>query len=179
MINERQARKFCKEDLSKIKNYAKAIADTTQVWDCHHMTETWWNCSKQELIDNECYYNRKACELIFLTRAEHNRLHNKGKTVTDETRRKLSETLKGHTVSEETRRKMSEAKKGRARSDETRRKISESLKGENNPFFGQHHSEESRKKMSEAKKGKHSTEETKQKISEARMRYLAKKRGEI
>ena len=162
MINERQARKFCKEDLSKIKNYAKAIADTTQVWDCHHMTETWWNCSKQELIDNECYYNRKACELIFLTRAEHNRLHNKGLTRSEETRRKLSETLKGHTVSEETRRKMSEANKGRARSDETRRKISESLKGENNPFFGQHHSEESRKKMSDAAK-----------------RRWAKKRGEI
>ena len=162
MINERQARKFCKEDLSKIKNYAKAIADTTQVWDCHHMTETWWNCSKQELIDNECYYNRKACELIFLTRAEHNRLHNKGLTRSEETRRKLSETLKGHTVSEETRRKMSEANKGRARSDETRRKISESLKGENNPFFGKHHSEESRKKMSDAAK-----------------RRWAKKRGEI
>lgn len=179
MINERQARKFCKEALSKIKNYEKAIADTTQVWDCHHMTETWWNCSKQELIDNECYYNRKACELIFLTKAEHRRLHNKGKTVADKTRRKLSETLKGHTVSEETRRKISEANKGRARSDETRRKISESLKGENNPFFGQHHSEESRKKMSEAWKGKHLSEEHRRKICEARKRYLAKKRGEI
>ena len=135
MINERLARSYCKEDLSKIKNYAKAIADTTQVWDCHHMTETWWNCSKQELIDNECYYNRKACELIFLTHAEHTRLHNKCRTVTDETRRKLSESHKGRTLSEEHRRKLSEA-----------------IKGKTSPRKGVTLSEETRKKMSDAAK---------------------------
>ena len=135
MINERQARKFCKEDISKIKNYDKAIADTTQVWDCHHMTETWWNCSKKELIENECYYHRKACELIFLTHAEHTRLHWKGRTSTfkgrthsEETRMKISESLKGHTFSEDTRRKISEANKRRTLSEETRRKISEARK---------------------------------------------------
>lgn len=41
MINEKLAKIYCKEDISKIKNYDKAIADTTQVWDLHHMTETW------------------------------------------------------------------------------------------------------------------------------------------
>ena len=138
MIDEKQARKFCKEELSKIKNYDKAIADTTQTWDCHHMTETWWNCSKKDLIDNECYYNRKACELIFLTHAEHTRLHMKGK--------------KRGPFSEEHRRKMAEAKKGKHRSEETRKKISEAKKGEKHPFYGKHHSEESRKKMSEAQK---------------------------
>ena len=113
MINERQARKFCKEDISKIKNYDKAIADTTQVWHCHHMTETWWNCSKKELIENECYYHRKACELIFLTHSEHLRLHLKGKNLSEETRRKMSEARKGRTFTEEWRRKMSEAAKRR------------------------------------------------------------------
>ena len=130
MINEQQARKFCKEDLSKIKNYDKAIADTTQVWDCHHMTETWWNCSAKELIENECYYNRKACELIFLTHSEHARLHNKGKKFSDEHRRKISEAAKN--ISDDTRRKISEAKKGKKRkpfTEEHRRKISEAKKG--------------------------------------------------
>ena len=97
MINEKQAKKYCKEDLSKIKNYDKAIADTSQTWDLHHMTETWWNCTAQDLIDNECYYNRKACELIFLTHAEHTKLHNKGKKYSTEHRRKLSEARKGMT----------------------------------------------------------------------------------
>ena len=162
MINERHVKKFCKEDLSKIKNYAKAIADTTQVWDCHHMTETWWGCTKKDLIENECYYNRKACELIFLTRAEHTRLHNKGLTRSEETRRKISESLKGKTQSEETRRKSSESNKGLTRSDETRQKISAVTKGEKNPFYGKTHSEESRRKMSDAAK-----------------RRWAKKRGEV
>ena len=169
MIDERRARRYCKEDLSKIKNYDKAIADTTQVWHCHHMTETWWNCSKQELIDNECYYNRKACELIFLTHAEHTRLHNKGRTFSEETRRKLSEATKGEnnpmygkTRSEETRRKMSESQKGRTFSEETRQKLSEAHKGKTSPRKGVTLSDESRKKMSDAAK-----------------RRWAKKRGEI
>ena len=129
MINEKKARIFCKEDISKIKNYDKAIADTTQVWHCHHMTETWWNCSKQELIDNECYYNRNACELIFLTPSEHHKLHNKGKHLSDETRRKLSEANKGKKLSEEHRRKLSEANKGKHHTEEWRRKSGESHKG--------------------------------------------------
>ena len=128
MINEQQARKFCKEDLSKIKNYDKAIADTTQVWDCHHMTETWWNCTRKELIENECYYNRKACELIFLTPAEHARLHKKGKKFSEDKRRKISEAKKGHIVTEETCRKISEAHKGLTHSEETRRKMSDAAK---------------------------------------------------
>ena len=110
MIDEKRARKYCKEDISKIKNYDKAIADTTQTWECHHMTETWWNCSKKDLIANECYYNRKACELIFLTRAEHRRLH-KGRTFSEEARKHMSEAQKGKTFSEEHRGKISEARK--------------------------------------------------------------------
>ena len=137
MINEKQARKYCKEDISKIKNYELAIADTTQTWHCHHMTETWWNCTAKDLIDNECYYNRKACELIFLTHAEHRRLHQKGKMYSEESRRKISEALKGKKKSEEHCKKMSESLKGRTvwnkgknniYSDETIKKMSESHK---------------------------------------------------
>ena len=129
MINEKLAKRYCKEELTKIKNYDKAIADTTQVWHCHHMTETWWNCTAKELIENECYYNRKACELIFLTNSEHTRLHMKGKTVTNETRRKMSEAKKGKTNSAEHRRKISESMKGIVRSEDTRKKMSEAKKG--------------------------------------------------
>ena len=135
MINEYYAKLFCKEDISKIKNYDKAIADTTQTWHCHHMTETWWNCTRKELIENECYYHRKACELIFLTPEEHKRLHMKGVTRSEETRRKLSEAKKGRTsnrkgvtLSADTRKKMSESHKGHTLSEETRRKISEANK---------------------------------------------------
>ena len=135
MINIKKVKRYCKEDISKIKNYEQAIADKTQTWVCHHMTETWWNCTAQELIENECYYNRKACELIFLTPEEHKSLHMKGKILSEETRRKISESHKGKILSEETKRKLSEANKGntyhkgKKHSEETRRKISESNKG--------------------------------------------------
>ena len=155
MINVYLAKKFCKEDLSKIENYDKAISDKTQTWHCHHRTEIWWNCSKKDLIENECYYGRKACELIFLTPTEHKSLHSKGKIVSEETKQKMSKALKGHLCNEETKRKISAANKGKIVSEETRIKIGE------------------------ASKGRYLSEETKKKISEARKKYLANKRGEI
>jgi hypothetical protein len=56
---------------------------------------------------------------------------NKGKTHSEETKRKMSELKKGITrkMSEETKRKISEALKGKTLSEDTRKKISESLKG--------------------------------------------------
>ena len=128
MIDEYRAKKFCKEDLSKIENYYKAISDDTQTWHCHHRTEIWWNCTKKDLIDNECYYNRKACELIFLTPAEHKSLHSKGKIVSEETKQKMSKAQKGKPRSKESIKKRSETVKGRHLSEETKKKISEARK---------------------------------------------------
>ena len=128
MIDVYRAKRFCKEDISKIENYDKAISDTTQTWHCHHRTEIWWNCSKQDLIENECYYNRKACELIFLTPEEHVKLHHKNKIVSEETKQKMSKAQKGKPRSIESIRKRSETVKGRPLSEEHRRKISEARK---------------------------------------------------
>ena len=137
MINESRVKKYCKEELSKIENYDKAVADTTQIWDLHHRTEIWWNCTAQELIDNECYYNRKACELIFLTKSEHTRLHNMH--MSEDRRIKMSNSMKGKNV-------------GKFPSEETRKKLSESRKGKT-PFKGHHHSEKTKQKLSDARKG--------------------------
>lgn len=133
--------KFCKEDISKIENYDKAMADTTQIWHCHHRTEIWWNCSRKDLIDNNCYFNRKACELIFLTPEEHMRLHRKNSHCSEETKKKRSESLKG----------VNTWSKGKVVSAETRRKIAETLKGK---MKGVKKSEEHRRKISELHKGK-------------------------
>lgn len=128
MIDTYRAKKFCKEDISKIENYDKAISDNTQTWHCHHRTEIWWNCSKKDLIENECYYNRKACELIFLTPAEHKSLHSKGKIVSEETKQKMSIAQKGKPRSKDSIRKRSETMKGHHLSEETKKKISEARK---------------------------------------------------
>ena len=130
MINEYNAKKFCKEDISLIENYDKAIADITQMWECHHRDEIRILPSgikvirsRQELKENNRYYNCPANELIFLTKEEHHRLHTK-----------YNPPHKGIPHSEETRRKMSLAKKGRSLSIDTRRKMSESKKGKTSNY---------------------------------------------
>jgi hypothetical protein len=108
----------------------------------------------------------------------------KGKIISEETRRKISESLKGregkkHT--EETKRKLSELHKGLKASDATKQKLSEMRRGAGNVMYGKHHTEETRRRISESCKnrenvlkgiyhpmyGKHLSEETRRKISEA------------
>ena len=150
--------KFCNDDITQIENYYQAINDTTQTWHCHHRLETDLNLSRQELKDRDLYYNRPAKELIFLTNSEHVSLHNKN--MSEEAKKKISETKKGRQLSEETKRKMSEAHKGKPLSEEHKRKMIEINKGK-------HHSEETKNKISESIKQKHLSAEYKRKISEA------------
>lgn len=147
MIHEYNARKFCKDDISRIENYELAITDTTQTWHIHHRDELRIlpsgmkvYRSKEELIENGRYYHCPANELIFLTHSEHMRLHKKGDN---------------------------NPSFGKHFSEETCRKLSELRKGENHPFYGRHHSEETLKKMSESRKGRTLSTEHRKKLSEA------------
>lgn len=127
---------FCRHP-ELIENYDKAIADTNQAWTCHHRLETHnsdgerrlVDISKKELIALDMYWDRPPEELIFLTRAEHVGLHNKGKKLSEEYKRKISEANKGRKMSDEFRKRCSEHRKGKPRSEETKRKISEAKKG--------------------------------------------------
>ncbi len=65
----------------------------------------------------------------------------------------MCKAQKGKTFSEEHRKKLSEAKKGKIFSKEHRKKLSEAKSGENNHNYGKTASEETRKKISEAHKG--------------------------
>ena len=173
MINERLVRTYCK-DYTKIENYEKAIADTTQTWHCHHILGE--ILTSEQLKDHDFYYDVPPCMLKFVTSAEHNMLHTKGKHHTEEHRKKISESMKGKKhgpMSEEHRRKLSESKKGKSAwnkgkhgiySEETRRKMGEANKGKK----GHHHSEETRRKLSDAAKNRANiTEETRRKMSES------------
>lgn len=70
-------------------------------------------------------------------------------SLTEETKKKISEALKGRKLSEEWRKKLSEANKGKIFSEERKKNLSESKKGEKNWNYGKHHTEETRKKISE------------------------------
>lgn len=109
----------------------------------------------------------------------------KNRVITDETRRKISESAKnrmtperieyyrqlatGRHPSKESRRKMSESQKARW-NDELRKEWGKKFSGENHPMFGKHHSEETKQLLREKLSGenspwygKHHTEESKQK----------------
>ena len=100
--------------------------------------------------------NNSLSNLVYLTKSKHAKLHHKGennvmfgKHHSEETRNKISDSLKGHKFSDETKRKISDAKKGKTTWNKCK-----------------HHSEETKRKISEAQKGKILSEETKRKISE-------------
>ena len=80
---------------------------------------------------------------------------NKGKKLSEETKKKMSDVNKGKKLSEEHKKKISEGNKGKKMSDEARRKVSEAKKGRTSWNKGKHHTVESKKKMSDANKGMH------------------------
>ena len=117
-------------------------------------------------------------EIIQMKQSEGGK-RNKGMVHTEETRRKVSESLTGKPKSEESRRKQSESRKGMVFSEEHKRNLSESLKGRDTWNKGKTgiYSEETRRKMSEsAKKRKPMSEETKRKLSEAAKKHWANKK---
>lgn len=145
----------------------------------HHRNDT-EECRKY----NDEHYEIYGCNLdgtfeygkyvVFMTNAEHNTYHHKGKTLSSEQKAKLSETNKGekngfygkkHT--EETRQRLREIALGRKLSEETKQKIKAFWKDHKNGFYGKRHSEEAKRKISEAHKGKKLSEETRKKMSEA------------
>ena len=138
-------KRYC-SDIENVENYEDAKKDNFKGWHCHHRLETHNSDGERRLVDISykelqvlgMYYHRPASELIFLTSKEHNSLHHKGKLISEETKKKLSEANKGnkralgyhHT--DETRKKIREARKGKHRSDETKKKIGEAAKGNKN-----------------------------------------------
>lgn len=180
MICISQAKKYCNEDLSKIENYDKAIADTSQTWQLHHRLETHFadgterpiksRLSLQELKSLEVYYNRPANELIFLTRHDHASLHMKGNSWNIG-----NDYNKGRKKSEETRKKLSEAAKGKHLSEEHKRKISEGNKGKHKG--GYKLSEDHKRKLSAINKGRKRSDEARQRMSEAQKAAWARRRS--
>lgn len=120
--------------------------------------------------------------------SEEQRTKLKGRKVSEEARRKMSESAKKRTASPETKAKMSESQRKRQLqkrlrgekyipSKETREKMSEALKGRTSPMEGKQHSEESRRKMSEAKKGKPGASKGRKASEETRAKQRAAKIG--
>lgn len=122
------------------------------------------NVSTAEMPNGELlFYNQRISTGIPDTTGDKNAMFGKkspnfGKTLSAETRLKMSVAVKGDknpmfgkSPSAEVRLKLSEANKGKTHSAETRLKLSEANKGDKNPNFGKTRSAETRLKLSEAK----------------------------
>lgn len=131
--NIKKAKQYCCEDISLIENYEQAINDDNEetIWICHHRNGIILNKTHEELEAMGLYYNRPACELLFLTTNEHTRLHNEKRWESQEKRDKLSEKRKKYFESQENRVKQSDAAKKRWESQEAREKHSKACKGVN------------------------------------------------
>lgn len=76
MVNFDRIKLFCEGDFTKIENFWVAYNDGTQMYEIHHRRETDDNKSRKQLQEEELYFKRPPDELIFLTKAEHAKLHN-------------------------------------------------------------------------------------------------------
>lgn len=79
--------KLYTQDIEKVENYDLARKDGFKGWHCHHRMETHTGegelrsvqLSREELIGLDRYYNVRPEELVFMTTAEHMRLHHLNK----------------------------------------------------------------------------------------------------
>ena len=164
---------YCK-DYENIENYDKAKVDNFVGWDCHHRLETHNSDGVRRLVDIsaaelkalDMYYNRPSSELIFIKHGEHKSLHQKGRCLSEEHKKKLSEAKKGKYAGEKN------PMYGKKHSEEVRNKISRAHKGKKM-------SAETRKRMSESRKGHLVSEETRKKLSEAKQNISAETRRKI
>lgn len=98
------AKLFCSDDISNIENYTEALNDKDHVWDCHHKLEIHsdYNNSRNDLKLMNLYYNRPACELMFIKHSEHTKLHHTGMKLnfTNEHKEAIGKAVKGKVHSE-------------------------------------------------------------------------------
>lgn len=115
--------------------------------------------TKSKIDPHPCLYcgvlttNRKYCsQKCCLTHRNKTNHPKKGKHLSDEVKKNISEALKGKEFTEEHKKHISEGSKGKVLSDEHKKKIGESVSGKNNGMYGKKHTQESKDKMSATSK---------------------------
>lgn len=98
---------------------------------------------------------------------------NKGKVMSNEQKQKLSKAHTGKVIAQSTVDKILESRKGYKHSEETKKKISDSQLGKIMPPISREHKDAISKKL----KGRVMSEETKRKMSESRKAYWDTKRA--
>ena len=115
---------YCCESLELVESYSAAKADDFQGWDIHHRGEILpcGRFSTDDLKKFDLYWNRPASELIWLRHDEHIAMHstgnshakgnkqpNKGKHLSEETRQKISSSVRKRFTDQAFKQKATEA----------------------------------------------------------------------
>jgi hypothetical protein len=118
-----------------IENYELAKKDNFKGWHLHHRLELTLEgepaLTHKDLKRMGMYYNRLYFELIYLKAGDHSRLHLNNQPLKEETKSKISNTIKGKPKSIQMRTKLSNTLKGRKFTEEWKHNLSESCKGRN------------------------------------------------
>lgn len=131
------------------------------------------NCTEDDWEQVECWWI-ELCRAIKLPLTN---LSNGGKGIfrgrrhTQEAIERIRKSVKERTISEETRKKISETRKGKKFSEEHLRNIGLSKSGSNNPNYGKPRSEETKRKISEANKGRFINDEWRENMSKSHLGY--------
>lgn len=124
--------------------------------------------SSIEIAEKVAKAHQEATELA----NEFSSINGKTRTVSEETRKQIANTLKGHTISEETRRKIAASKTGQKWTEEQKIRLSEQRMGHPNYL-----TEEGKRKIAISKTGQKHTEETKKKMSESQKGHIGAFKG--
>ena len=130
MINEKNAREYCKDDIKLIENYDIAV-NSPDKWECHHRRETIYSRDGLKAIGE--YWKRPATELIFMPYDEHRKFHHCNKIVSKSTREKIGKSKLGnkygldHHKSDDAKERISAAAKLRLSDPANREKIAVAL----------------------------------------------------
>ena len=130
MINKKNAREYCKDDIKLIENYDIAV-NSPDKWECHHRRETIYSRDGLKAIGE--YLKRPATELIFMPYDEHRKFHHCNKIVSKSTREKIGKSKLGnkyglgHHKSDDAKERISAAAKLRLSDPANREKIAVAL----------------------------------------------------
>lgn len=136
-------------------------------------------CPIFEIVNTKCLHCAKECEK-FLTLEQYNSvvlglnsipggIYNPmiGRKLSEEHKRKISLANRGRIVSEKTKKRLSDVNIGKKLSEIHRKKLSESHKGQVSAMKGKYHTEKTKQQISKTLSGKEQTIETinKRKVS--------------
>jgi len=116
----------------------------------NHAFEIIENCSEEDLNIRERYWQEYYNVLVEGLNCRLTGTEDKSGKLSDEHKKRISESSKGHKLSEVTKKRMSESRTGKTKAPMSREAIDRAAKTRT----GQKRSEETKRKMSEAKKGK-------------------------